>query len=230
MTFDRNRWSRNTDAMNTGAVTVDGTVYNGPAMFTYASASDNLATIAGANYFAAAVYDLAAGDYIWTAGTDGNQVLTVSAVDRTAGTISTATADLGTVNSNVLVASSELLALATTPKELVAAPGAGLVNVFFGAQFILNYGTSAYTEAGDNMGIKYTDASGVQVSSTVECTGFIDQTADTITSAVAVGDAIVAATGAVNQALVLDNLGSNFAAGDGTMNVNVTYKVIPSGL
>lgn len=230
MAFDRNRWSRVTDAMNTGAVTVDGTVYNGPALFTYASASDTLATIAAANYFADAVYDLAAGDYIWTAGSDGNQVVSVAAVDRAAGTISVTGDVLGIINSNVTVSSAELLALATTPKELVAAPGAGFMLQFFGAELILDYNSVAYTESGDNMGIKYTDAAGVQVSNTIESTGFIDQTADTVTNAIQGSDLIVAAASAENQALVLDNLGSNFAAGNSPMYVNVTYKVVPTGL
>ena len=85
-------------------------------------------------------------------------------------------------------------------------------------------------EIGDNFGIKYTDASGVQVSSTVESTGFIDQTADTMTNAIPAQDAIVAASGCVNQALVLDNLGSNFAAGNSEMFVQVRYRVVTAGL
>lgn len=132
--------------------------------------------------------------------------------------------------ASVTVSSSELLALATTPKELVAAPGADKFIQFLGAQLVLDYNSSAYTESGDNLGIKYTDAAGVQVSATIESTGFIDQTADTITNAIPAADAIVAATGAVNQALVLDNLGSNFAAGDSPVDVNVLYRVVTAGL
>lgn len=130
----------------------------------------------------------------------------------------------------VTVSSAELLALATTPKELVAAPGADKFIQFLGAQLILDYNSAGYTESGDNMGIKYNNASGVQVSETIESTGFIDQTADTITNAIPKKDAIVAASGAVNQALVLDNLGSNFAAGDSPMDVVVSYKVLTAGL
>ena len=132
--------------------------------------------------------------------------------------------------TSVTLTTAQVLALATTPIELVAAPGAGNYIEFLGAQFILDYNSIAYTEAGDNLGIKYTDAAGVQVSSTIETTGFIDQIADTITSAIPAQDAIVAAAAAVNQALVLDNLGSNVAAGNSPLIVKISYRVLASGL
>ena len=65
---------------------------------------------------------------------------------------------------------------------------------------------------------------------TIESTGFIDQTADTYTSAVQKIDAIVAATGNVNKALVLHNLGGGEIAGnseaDATLKVWVNYRVL----
>ena len=252
MAFNKNDWARQSDAMNTGGVTVDAVIYNAPAMFSYRSAGDNSATIAGANYFADAVYDLAVSDLIFAQGSDTFQVLSVATIDRAAGTITTTStgiaSSVGTANlvnnavtnaklavdtvqyAEVTVSTAELLALATTPKTLVAAPGAGLFIMFLGAELVLDYNTTQYTEAGDNMGIKYTDAAGVQVSDTIEMTGFIDQAADTITNAVPVKDAIVAAAGAVNQALVLDNLNANFAAGDSPVYVKVHYKVCSAGL
>lgn len=125
--------------------------------------------------------------------------------------------------------SAQVKALATTPITLVAAPGAGKSILFVGAILKLNYGgTNAFTESDDNLGIKYTDASGVQVCTTIECTGFIDQTANTYTNAVPKADNIVAATGIENQALVLDNLNDNFtgnAANNNTLSVRVYYVV-----
>lgn len=132
--------------------------------------------------------------------------------------------------AEVSITSAQVKALETTQIELVAAPGAGKAIKFLGAQLKLVYGgTNAFTEAGDNLGIKYTDDSGVQVSGTVETTGFIDQTASTYTNAEPATDAIVAATAAENQALVLDNLGSAIAgnaANDNTLEVSVLYRVV----
>lgn len=181
-------------------------------------------------------------------GSDSGAVATINSLSPTSGNIvvagTTDEIDVASVGSTVTLSLAEVLptqaevtltatqvkALATTPITLVAAPGAGKVIHFLGAQLKLDYGGSnAFSEAGDNLGIKYTDASGVQVCTTIECTGFIDQTADTYTNAVPSADAIVAATGAENQALVLDNLGSNFAgnaADDNTLVVSVLYRVV----
>jgi len=132
--------------------------------------------------------------------------------------------------SEVSLTSAEVKALATTQIELVAAPGAGKAIKFLGAQLKLVYGgTNAFTEAGDNLGIKYTDDSGVQVSQTIETTGFIDQTASTYTNSEPAIDAIVAATAAENQALVLDNLNANIAgnaANDNTLELSILYRIV----
>lgn len=131
--------------------------------------------------------------------------------------------------TDVTLTSAEVKALATTPITLVAAPAAGATLMFHGALLKLNYGGSnVFAESGDNLGIKYTDASGVQVSSTIESTGFIDQSADTYTTGTAANDAIVAATGAEAQALVLDNLNANItgnAANDNTLTVRTYYTL-----
>lgn len=131
--------------------------------------------------------------------------------------------------ADVTLDATEIKALATTQIELVAAPSTGNSILFLGALLKLNYGgNNAFSESGDNLGIKYTDDSGVQVCTTIECTNFIDATADTYTNAVPSADNIVAASGAEAEALVLDNLGNNFsgnAANDNTMTVRVYYVV-----
>lgn len=132
--------------------------------------------------------------------------------------------------ATITIATGDVLTLATTPYELVAAPGAGNFIEFISAQLILDYNSVPYTEAGDNLAIRYTDGSGVIISQTIESTGFIDQTADTITNALPKIDAIVSAVGAVNQAVVLDNTGSDFGAGNSPLIVKISYRIIPSGL
>lgn len=403
MSFDINRFARASVGLNTGKVTAGGSVYNGPAIFTYESAADAAATIEAANYFADVVYKLAVGDLIFANGNDAFTARKVSALDREAGTVSTVSIGLsdsiGTANlqdnavtlakmaggtagnlltydaagdpayvvtgtagqvltsngagaaptmqtlavnmasevagilgvanggtgassltdggillgsgagavtamavlaagefvigdgttdpnahalsgdvtcssggsvtiandavttvkildANVTTAklaanavtnakistdviqtatvdltASEVKNLAATQKELVAAPGAGYALQFLGASLILNYGTVQFTESGYNLAVRYTDGSGVVVSDAIETTGFIDQAADTLTSAVPIKDAIVAASGAENKALVLDNTGGGeIGAGDSTLRVVVAYKVVATGL
>lgn len=138
------------------------------------------------------------------------------------------------LTDTVRIVSAEVLLLATTQIKLVAAPGAGKVIQFISATLILDYGgTNAFTGDTNNLAIKYTDASGVAVSETIEMSSFIALTADTITKTLAVKDAVVTAAGSVNQALVLDNIGSNFggnAGDDNVLIVKVSYIIHDVGL
>ena len=131
--------------------------------------------------------------------------------------------------ADVTITSAQVLLLATTPIELVAAPGASKALKFMGALLKLDYGTNVFTEAGDNLTIKYVNASGAAASQAVECTGFIDQSADTYTNAEPVINAIVAASAMDNKALVLDNIGSNFggnAGDDNALVVRCFYQIV----
>lgn len=133
--------------------------------------------------------------------------------------------------AEVSITNAEMLALRATPKTLVAAPGAGFVNRFLGGELFFDY-TGAYTETADNMAVKYTDGSGVAVSQTIEATGFVDATADTMTTIEPKIDAIVAKTGCDNQALVLHNTGDGEYGGGNAANVvraRIRYSVVPAG-
>lgn len=108
MAFAENRFVRQTTAYNAGQITTTfnpesgAVIENGPAWFTYASATDTLATIAAANYFADVVYMLAVNDRIDITGSDASGIYIVSAVDRDLGTISlvsySASGVVGTAN------------------------------------------------------------------------------------------------------------------------------------
>lgn len=132
--------------------------------------------------------------------------------------------------ADVTITATAIKAARATPVSLVAAQGAGNAIFFMGAQLKLNYGSEVFTETADNFAIKYTDGSGVIVSQAIENTGFIDQSADTLTSALPKIDAIVAATGAENQALVLHNTGDGEIGGnasnDSTITLRIFYKVV----
>lgn len=135
--------------------------------------------------------------------------------------------------AEVSLTNAEIKALRSTPKTLVAAPGAGLALVFHSAVLILDAGTNAITESADNLAVKYENGSGDAVSDTIETTGFIDQTSDQLTVAVAIKDPIVAKAVAENKPLVLHNTGDGELAGnaaaDATLRVKVWYSIITTG-
>ncbi len=129
----------------------------------------------------------------------------------------------------VTVTSAEILALFTTPKPLVAAPGAGKFIEFLGATIMLDATTTAYAGVGatEDLAIRHTDASGVIVSTTLEATGFIDQTTDQIRTIKPIATDI---TPVVNSPLVLHMLNGEVTTGTGVLYVNVSYRIHETGL
>jgi len=197
---------------------------NGPRYWAYESTTDTLATVLADDYFVSVGQSLDPNDLIYINASDGTGTFAVSSASATAVVMG---ASEGSANVRVTIPAASVLLLATTPYELVPAPGAGKILMYEGSLIQLDYGTIAYTEAGDNLGVKYTNAAGVQVSTTVEMTGFITLTADSTTRALPVLDAIVANSASENQALVLDNLNANFGnAGDSPLVVDTQFRVV----
>ncbi len=97
---------------------------------------------------------------------------------------------------------------------------------FISAVLQLKAGTNVLTEATSNLAVKYKDGTGVQVSQTVETTGFIDQAADTVTYGIQKLDPIVARTNIENQPLVLHNLGAGEIAGNAANDARLAVKVL----
>ncbi len=140
------------------------------------------------------------------------------------------TAALGVLQyADVSITNAQIKAIRATPKTLVAAPGAGRMLQFVSLQLLNAGGTNALTESADNLAVKFTDGSGAQVSQDIEATGFVDQTAATVTNGLPKIDAIVAVASAANKALVLHNTGDGEyggnAAADVTWKARVVYRV-----
>jgi hypothetical protein len=133
---------------------------------------------------------------------------------------------------DVTVTTAELLALNTTPKALVAAPGAGRVLIPAAAYMFLDYNSTAYAGivAGADLAVRYTNGSGA-IALTVETTGFLDQTSDQYRFTF--GAASPAATGGgfapvANAALVLHMTTGNIATGNSPLYVRVYYYDLSS--
>lgn len=128
--------------------------------------------------------------------------------------------------ADVTLTNTNVLNLRATPIELVAAPGTGKALEFVKAELFFDY-TGAYTETADNLAIKYTNGSGAAVSSTIECTGFVDATADAIATAVPL--AATPPLPLANAALVLHNTGDGEYGGGNASNavkVRTYYRVL----
>ena len=130
----------------------------------------------------------------------------------------------------ITLTNAELKAL-TTAKELVAAPGPGRFIEFVSAVLHLEAGSEVLAESGanDNLIIEYDDGSGAAVCTTIESTGFIDQTVDQIMLALATvlaGTTIASTVINKNLALLTDqDAFTGNASNDAVMKIKVTYRI-----
>ena len=133
--------------------------------------------------------------------------------------------------AEVSIAAAAVATLRATPVTLVSAPGSGKVNQLLSAEILLDYTAPGFTETTDNLAIRYTDGSGTLISQAIECTGFIDQTADTLTTVSPKIDAISAKSASENKAIVLHNTGDGEFGGSGgsALRVKVLYVTHDTG-
>ena len=140
---------------------------------------------------------------------------------------------LNDIDSNtveVTIAAADIKTLRATPYELVAAQGANQLIRFEGAVIKLTAGSEVLTESDDNLVVEYDDGSAAACSQVIEMTDFIDQAADTVTTAEPVINVIDAVADVANTNIVLFNNGDGEFAGnasdDAVLTVYVTYRVI----
>ena len=101
MAFKLQNFVRQTTSSNSGQ-TSSSPSEGGPAIYTYRDATDAVATIAGANYFANVVYQMSVKDILFIRGSDAFAAYEVATLDAAAGTITLAsvgvTGAIGTAN------------------------------------------------------------------------------------------------------------------------------------
>ncbi len=131
------------------------------------------------------------------------------------------------------ITSAQLLALNATPQTIVPAPGAAYALIFMGAIAYLPYNSAAYAgiAAGEDLSIKYTNGSGLEVGQ-CETTGFLDATSNQLRwirahAAASGDDAIVPVP---NAALVLHLLVGEIITGNSPLKLRVYYRRIPATL
>lgn len=127
---------------------------------------------------------------------------------------------------DVTLSSAQVLALNATPISVLAAPGAGFVNVVSRVLATKAAGTAyAGIAAGEDIAIRYTDASG-SIAATIEATGFLDSTAATI----AVGNAALSPLPVANAALVAHMTTGEVTTGNSPVKLRIFYQTVPAAL
>lgn len=126
----------------------------------------------------------------------------------------------------VNITSAQLLALNATEQEVIAAPGANLAIIPTLFAVRKPAGTAyAGVATGEDLVLKYTDDSGAVCAGTVETTGLLDSTSETLAVAGPSEDSFVPVA---NAAIVLHLLSGEVITGDSDLEVLIRYKVIPT--
>lgn len=126
--------------------------------------------------------------------------------------------------AKIQITSAELLALNATPKTLVAAPGAGKMLVFDEAIVYKPAGTAYATiAAGEDLAICYTNLSGAQANTSLETTGFLDQTTLQVRITRPIATEYIPV---INAALVMGLLTGEITTGDQPLYVTLQYHIV----
>lgn len=129
-------------------------------------------------------------------------------------------------SSIVTLTAAQVKALNATPITLVAAPGAGYFIEPVSLLARLIYGTVAYDgiAAGEDLSFKWANASGAQMLTAIEATGFLDATADAyrLTYPINLAANVVPVA---NAAIVVHMLTGEIATGDSLLRIETTYRI-----
>jgi hypothetical protein len=142
------------------------------------------------------------------------------------GGISTATANVVEFTKEVSLSAANLIAMYTTPVELVAAPASGYALDFVSAVLIYDSTATAFTSGGA-ITINY-GSGGAAVSTTLAAT-FLTGAGDKVWNLQKL-NAAGGYTMPVGTSLVITNATGVFATGTGVCRMQITYRVITTGL
>lgn len=120
------------------------------------------------------------------------------------------------------ITTAQILALNTTPIELVAAPGSGLVLIPVALYATMTYATATYSANAAGFSVRYTNGSGQTCAMTLT-QAFIQQTASALFHIVAGATGIVPVA---NAALVLYADTANPTTGDSALKIQVWHRVV----
>jgi hypothetical protein len=125
-----------------------------------------------------------------------------------------------------LITSAQLLALNATPISVITAKGAGIAVVPTRWAIYKPAGTAyAGVAAGEDLVLKYTDASGEECSMQIETTGFLDQATAQMRMA---GMPAAAISPVANAAIVLHLLTGEITTGTSDLSLRVWYDIVPT--
>ena len=147
---------------------------------------------------------------------DGTEDLPLVQAGTTVRTSTQDIADLAIKTATVSVSSAEILALNGTPKQLVAAPGAGKILVPIAVTYKFTYGSAAYTT---NLNLR------LRMGFTLtQNAGILGLSGNAYAMQPLAGG--VVSSDVSNTAITLDVATGDPAAGNGTMIVYVSYVTI----
>lgn len=129
-------------------------------------------------------------------------------------------ADLSVQTNVVSISSADILQLNTTPKTIVPAQGAGKFIMPLSVLFKVNFGTTAYA-TNTNLRIKQ----GASFDPLITVNSVLAQIADTLIPKVFAPN-ITASSYSLNEPLQVYVQTGNPTAGDGTIDIYVSYIVI----
>lgn len=137
-------------------------------------------------------------------------------------------ASLRPLTRRVVITAAQVLALNATPITILPAPGANLANIFLGAIFRKPSGVAyAGIAAGEDLAIKYTNASGKEVAR-CETTGFLDSTGDQVRWVIphAATSGVSDITPVANAVFVLELLSAEIITGDSDIEIELHYAIV----